>query len=218
MIVFEWVESESEHNWSKLISHIKCPKIAIVDGNPGLLASVNRHWKDARIQRCSFHMFSFIRQKLSLNPKTDAGKELLCLSKMMFHITKLDRALDWINEVIKWGKRWSSFLNEKTISQTSFTPTGRPRKWYTHKKLRAAHKHILNAIINDQIFTYLFEDIPNTTNKMEGGVNARLKELRRCHRGISLDHEKRLFEWYLWSRSECSKLPKIDQKSTQNAT
>ena len=53
----------------------------------------------------------------------------------------------------------------------------------------------------DRLFLYLKHDIPNTTNYVEGGINSRLKELIRCHRGLDLSKQKKICEWYLASRS-----------------
>jgi hypothetical protein len=213
---FTWAGYESKYSWERLISRIPEPKFVITDGNPGALSAIQKYWPNARIQRCTFHLFLFVRAKLSLKPKTQAGKELLDLSKMMHHIRYPDRAIDWCNQLYAWRKRWDEFLNEVTISETAKTATGRRKRWYTHRNLRAAYKHLENAVKDDQIFCYIGEDIPNTTNYMEGGINARLKELRRCHRGISIECERKLFGWYLVSRSE-NGIKDLIKKSTQNA-
>jgi hypothetical protein len=69
-------------------------------------------------------------------------------------------------------------------------------------------------MLSGQIFAHIGNDIPNTNNKIEGGINARLKELRRCHRGVSIEHEKKLFDWVLWSKSEDPKLKNLIKNHT----
>jgi hypothetical protein len=213
---FEWCDSEAGFNWSRLISRIPEPEFVITDGNPGALQAIKNHWKQAKIQRCVFHLFLFVHSKLSMHPRTQAGIELLDLTKMMHHIRYSDRAIDWCSQLIAWEKRWHEFLNERTVSEVFKTPTGRPRRWYTHRNLRAAYRHLKKAMDDDQIFCYIGNNIPNTSNSIEGGINARMKELRRCHRGISLEHEKIMFGWYLISKSELG-TQNLIKKSTQSA-
>jgi hypothetical protein len=217
VIAFEWALSESEEDWSRLISKIPEPHFAVIDGNPGCLKAISKYWKNTQIQRCLFHVFQFVRSKLSLKPKTDAARELLTLSKQLFHIANPQMAIYWRIKLFEWGKRNNTLLNERTISQTSKTPTGRPKKWFTHRNLRAAYSHLIN-IANDEVaFTYLGNNIPNTNNHVEGGVNSRLSELRRSHRDISEENEMKLWGWYLVSRCEFV-LTDLIKKSTQKFT
>jgi len=57
---------------------------------------------------------------------------------------------------------------------------------------------------NNMLFLFIENAIPNNSNHLEGGINSPLKNLLRCHRGISSEHQMRMFEWYLLSRSNTS--------------
>jgi len=96
---------------------------------------------------------------------------------------------------------YADLLNEKTYVEPNKNTKYKRTWFYTHKNLRAAFRHIKNAFDNQQLFQFIDGKIPSTNNYLEGGINARLKELRRCHRGISVEHQKRIFDWYLLSRT-----------------
>jgi hypothetical protein len=51
--------------------------------------------------------------------------------------------------------------------------------------------------------------VPRTTNHVEGGINSRLKDLFRIHRGISVQKKIALAAWYLYYRQD-------ERKSTRN--
>ena len=70
------------------------------------------------------------------------------------------------------------------------------------KKLKSEYNHILFALQNNQLFHYLNDDVPNTSNEVEGGINARLKELIRSHRGTTMDRKRLIVEWFLISKFE----------------
>jgi len=74
----------------------------------------------------------------------------------------------------------------------------------THHKLFSVRNMIIKLQKKNMLFLFLGHSIPNNSNYLEGGINSPLKNLKRCHRGISLEHEKRMWEWYLLSRSNLS--------------
>ena len=53
----------------------------------------------------------------------------------------------------------------------------------------------------NSLFLFIENNIPNNSNYLEGGINSPLKNLLRCHRGLVLERQMRMFEWYLLSRS-----------------
>lgn len=83
--------------------------------------------------------------------------------------------------------------------------TAKSRKyWYVHRNLRMAWHHILYALKQDQLFTFLEDETricPRDTNRLEGGINTRIAELSQCHRGTLPVYEERLIEWFLLSKS-----------------
>ncbi len=76
------------------------------------------------------------------------------------------------------------------------------KKRPTHERLLKAEKSILKLIRENTLFTYLDKELreefnaPSTNNRIEGGVNSRLREMLRNHRGLSI--ERRIKAVYLW--------------------
>lgn len=83
------------------------------------------------------------------------------------------------------------------------------RWWYTHQKLGSARAPIQNAL--PYLFTFIeMPNVPRTRNHVEGGVNARLKELIRRHRGLSPERKRAVAAFFLTS--------KMGQNPTQKVT
>ena len=106
-----------------------------------------------------------------------------------------------------WENLYGDFIRERTIN-----PNPRPsqRKWrYNHERLRSAYRQLAKLVQEEQFFTYLSDallqqtkqTIPRTTNHVEGGINLQLRTKLILHRGMTEDHQRRLVEWYLYSRT-----------------
>ena len=53
-----------------------------------------------------------VRQKLTLNPKTQTGQELLCLSRELLKIKSIEHANNWQSKIKIWkGRLWSAGFN-----------------------------------------------------------------------------------------------------------
>src|SRR3990167_8497009 len=92
-----------------------------------------------------------------------------------------------------WYFKYELFLKERRVSGL----TG--RKGNTHRKLRAVVSLLKHA--EASLFHYLMENkIPSTTNVVEGGINAPIKELIQRHRGLLLSQRQKLISYYLASR------------------
>jgi hypothetical protein len=200
VIGYIWSESENSDTYYKLLSKFPAPKYLVCDGKNGILKTVKQLWPNTKVQRCIFHVKQYIRQRLTNNPKNQATIDFIKITNRLTKIRNISQANQFIKEFNKWNKKYSDYLKERTYIENSKTN----RIWsYTHRNLRSANTHIRNLLKNNWLFTYLKDsDIPNTNNRLEGGINSRLSELSRAHRGISLEHEKRMWEWYLYSRSD----------------
>ena len=60
-----------------------------------MLLSITRYWPQTRIQRCLFHVWQNIRTKLTLNPQTEAGIDLLAHYYQIWQMTTHDLAIQW---------------------------------------------------------------------------------------------------------------------------
>ena len=168
------------------------PKIVVCDGQRGLLRAIHNIWPKALIQRCLVHVVRQASAWLTQHPKTRAGRQLLLLVKEMRDIRTRRQKRRWIRKYKKWDKKHHTFLKEKSVSWQG-------RWWYTHRRLRGTRSLIENAI--PDLFRFVSDPtIPRTSNHVEGGINARLKELFRSHRGLTKTKKLALASWYLGLR------------------
>jgi hypothetical protein len=211
VIGWAWVGWESSHTWARLLDKLPAPAVVVCDGQKGILLAIARCWPEARIQRCTFHVWQNIRVKLTLHPQTIAGQELLQLTRDLWQVKTPEQATQWQQRLQAWEQRHGSFIRERT-----YVPRPRPGKhnwWYTHGRLRSAYRQLAKLLQDNQLFTYLDDTIttvpiPRTTNHVEGGINSQLRTKLKLHRGMSEEHQRRLVEWYLYGRTEAPKPPR----------
>jgi hypothetical protein len=211
VIGWTWVGWESSTTWAKLLEQFPTPTVAVCDGQKGILLAIARCWPQARIQRCTFHVWQNIRVKLTLHPQTKAGCELLQLTRDLWQAKTLPQAEHWEQRLRVWYAQYGDFIRERTYK--SETEPGRRRWWYTHRNLRSAYKQLNKLLRDKQLFTHLETNlttttIPRTTNYVEGGINSQLRTKLKLHRGMSQEHQRRLVDWYLYSRTEGAKPPR----------
>jgi len=211
VIGWVWVGWESSATWAKLLEQFPAPTVAICDGQKGILLAIARCWPQARVQRCLFHVWQNIRVKLTLHPLTEAGCELLQLTRDLWQVKTLQQAEYWEHRLRTWHGQYGGFIRERTYK--SETEPGRRRWWYTHRNLRSAYKQLDKLLRDKQLFTHLetkltATTIPRTTNYVEGGINSQLRTKLKLHRGMSEEHQRRLVEWYLYGRTEGAKPPR----------
>lgn len=209
-----WVGWESSHAWAELLEQFPGPAVVVCDGQKGILLAIARCWPTTKIQRCIFHVWQNIRVKLTLHPQTTAGQELLQLTRDLWQVKTLEQASNWQQKLVTWHKHHGDFIRERTYKTA--TEPGRRRWWYTHRSLRSAYRQLAKLLRDKQLFTHLEKDlltktgqlIPRTTNYVEGGINSQLRTKLKLHRGMNEEHQRRLVEWYLYTRTEDPKPPR----------
>jgi len=208
---WHWAGWESSNTWEKILERFPAPAVVVCDGQKGILLAIARCWPNTRIQRCIFHVWQNIRLKLTLHPLTEAGRELLQLTRDLWQVNTTEQATSWKKQLEAWHVRYESFIRERT---NVIDPRPRQRKWwYTHGRIRSAYYQLHKLVEDNQLFTYLETDlinepIPRTTNYVEGGINSQLRTKLKLHRGMNEEHQRRLVEWYLYSRTEDPKPPR----------
>lgn len=176
------------------------PEVVVCDAQRGLLKAIREVWPGVKIQRCLIHVVRQACIWLTQNPKTRAGRELLVLVKELPRIQTKRQKRRWVRKFWRWYRRHEKFLKDR-----SYSPSG--KRWYTHRRLRGTRSLLKNAL--PDLFGFVTDpSIPKTSNHVEGGLNSRLKELFRCHRGFSLQRKLILAAWYLALRQ--------GQKPTRN--
>jgi len=199
VVSWAFVPRESFAAWTDFLGNLRrggvVPDLIVCDAQKGLLLAIKAVWPEAKVQRCQAHVIRLARSWLTRHPKTAAGAELLFLVRRLPVVKDRDEQDRWISDLKEWCGTHHSFLKERSVSPE----TG--RRWYTHRKLRAVRSLLLNAA--PQLFTFLeVSGAPRTTNHVEGGVNARLKELLRSHRGLPPKKRVALAAWFLRARQK----------------
>lgn len=183
--------------------------MVVTDGGSGLLAAVAQAWPDTKIQRCLVHVQRNARRYLTANPRTDAGKSLWQLARSLTRVTTTEQAVKWLQKLSDWHGVYGHLTRQRTyrnqLGNTGVVPDrvrAGQRWWYTHDRLRSAYRLLTKLARNEHLFVYLVPElhglkIASTTNQIEGGINAGLRDLLRRHRGMPAEHQRRAIEWWL---------------------
>lgn len=212
VIDWQWCDREKTIAWKQLLNRIPAPTVVVCDGGGGLAVAIEESWPDTWVQRCLVHVQRNVRTYLTSNPRTEAGKALWGLAKRLTKITTLDEAAEWMVLLNDWHDLYRHLVRERTY-RTQLTMAGiggvfpdwaRPgqRWWYTHERLRKAYRLLAKLVQRGHLFTYLDPanqglGIASTTNQIEGGINAQLRDMLRRHRGMTPEHQRRAVEWWL---------------------
>lgn len=152
----------------------------VIDGRPGVLEV----FQDVPVQMCHFHQIAIMTRYLTTRPKLPAGQ---MLKHIALKIPKSNE--DEMHRLLAdWYKQWKDFLKEKTYNPMT-------RRWfYTHKRLRSAHRSIcrnLSLLYTYQKYPEL--KIPNTTNSLDGFIS-HLKDMLRIHRGLKRNRKLKMID------------------------
>lgn len=202
--VLSWylARTETKRAYKALMSNIVPPEMVVTDGGSGFASAVREVWPRTEVQRCLYHVFCQVRRYTTSKPNLQAGKELYQLALELLHIETLHQA-DWWNErFIEWCGFWDDFLSEKTRNENG-------KYEYTHRRLVQARDSLLGLVKSGQLFTYLDPELaaagppPSTNNRIEGGTNAKIREMLRNHRGMSLVRRIKAAFWLCYMDTEC---------------
>jgi Transposase, Mutator family len=206
---FAWMFAEREcfGSWYPFLLRIAGSRtvLAVVsDGQKGLKKAAKLLLPSSRRQRCVAHVVRLSLSWLTRRPQSDAGRALRVLVCGLGAIRTRKQAARWEESALRWDRQYAGFLGEKSVNPE----TG--RRWHTHRKLRAVRSLVMNAL--PDLFHYVTDRrIPNTTNGVEGGINAPLKELLHRHRGITNRQKRSLVSRFLYGRRK-------EKSPTRNAT
>lgn len=152
----------------------------VCDGRRGLIQSFG----GTPVQMCQFHQVAVIRKYLTKNPKLPAAIELKAIAAMMKQTDResFEGALD------DWHLRWKTFIDKRSTNAL----TG--KTFYTHKRLRSAHRSLSSN--RKWLFTWYDHaglGIPNTTNAIDGHFSD-LKNKLRNHNGLSQTRKRKFID------------------------
>ena len=200
--VLGWYLCRYEHAraWAALMQRIAAPRMVVSDGGTGFQKALKKTWPGTKHQRCVFHVFSQVKRYTTSKPNTLAGFELYHLAKDLLRIQSRKEAEAWVERFMTWIKKYQRFLSEVTRDEH-----GQERP--THERLLKAEHSLLKLVKENTLFTYLDEDLrsdfntPATNNRIEGGINARLREMLRNHRGLSIERRIKAVYWWCYQHS-----------------
>jgi hypothetical protein len=189
VLAWQWSGGESTAAWTALLERIPAPTVIVSDGGTGIASAVRAVWPGTQTQRCLFHVQMNVRQHLTLNPRSDAGRRLLGLSSALSNVRTVEDAIDWQKNLDIWWRAHGHLTRERTLRDG--------RWWFTHERLRKAWLLLRKLARDDVLFTYLEHGNSRTTSALEGGINSQIREVLRRHRGMNENHMKRAAEWFL---------------------
>lgn len=208
VIAWLWVECENSTNWALLLQKLPAPRYVVCDGQKGMLKALDICWPATVVQRCRFHVWLNTKSKLTLRPNSQAGQELLALSRQLLHVRTRRQARRWRRSLKYWHRKHACYVTERTVKDD---PKPRERVWrYTHARLRSAY-YQLNKHAEDLLRSSYrpHPELPSTTNHLEGGINSPIRSKLKLHRGMTSEHQMVLVDWYLYGRTEGAKPPRF---------
>ena len=198
---------ESSDVWCRILSVYQdagqSRLCAIVsDGQKGIQKAAAICFGDAIVlQRCHFHVKHNLQAKLTKHPATAAGQDLQLLAVWLAKVKTWDDMALFIGVFHGLFEAYGPFLWQRTYHTS--TANGRRRWSYTHARVRSAYRQVDDLIDSDQLFAYITHpelQLPNTTNHVEGGLNARMSELTRAHRGLLPERQRQMIDVFLTSK------------------
>jgi hypothetical protein len=183
----KFIQSETKENYLEGLDFLLEKEFEIlsvtIDGRRGIPAIFRKY----PVQVCQFHVQKRIFTRTTRNPKSECGRRLKFIAT---HFIKERWTKEkFTTEIQNILQEFQQFLAEKNENNQ-----------YVHRSLRSALFGIKLAL--PYLFTYQdFPElkIPNTTNHVDGGVNTKLKELNRQHRGMRRDRRNKLLVRLLYN-------------------
>lgn len=202
-----WSRKETSAAYRELIEPIAPPLMTVIDGGQGALSASKTLWPTTVIQRCLVHAQRVVRRYTTSHPRTHAGKAIYALALKLTRITTLDQAATWMAQLQEFGTVYHGWLNEKTTSYDE--KTRQYKQVFTHQRTRAAYNSLVSLARRRMLFNYLQppahaiepQRFASTTNPLEGGFNAPVKELANRHRGLSIPHQRTAIDWWLYLKT-----------------
>jgi hypothetical protein len=167
------------------------------DGGRGLVLAYRQLFPDAKHQRCLVHIRMRVQSLLTNRPKLPLGQDLLALTQLLGWVKDATAATDWWALFAAWHNQHQAQIN---VRSWSIDDQGRRHWWYTHKNLRLAVRHILNAA--DNLFVFInYPHALSHTNHLEGLFGQRKPALYR-HRGLSRSRIANVLLWTFYYLSK----------------
>lgn len=197
---YRWAKQEDFENYYELLKPLERPGFVICDGHRGIAKACFMLWKNIDIQRCVVHIARGAERKLGKRSPSEVNHIFRKHIKKLSALHTRKKSENWCRKFCSLYETYKDHIEH--ISYSIDSETGEIiRKYRTHQKLFSVCREINILLSKNRLFLFIEHNIPNNSNCIEGGINSPLKNLLRCHRGLTLEHQMRMFEWYLLSRS-----------------
>jgi hypothetical protein len=198
-LYWQYAPYESSDVWMRIFLVHPKVKAIVSDGQKGIQKAASICFGDVIVlQRCHFHVKQNLQTKLTKHPATAAGQDLQLLAAWLSRVRTWDDMALFVGVFQGIYEAYGLFLRQRTYHDEH------KQHWsYTHARVRSAYRQIDDLIASDQLFAYITHPelrLPNTTNHVEGGLNARMSELMRVHRGLLPERQRRMIDEFLTSK------------------
>ena len=189
VLAWHLAESECSEAWAALLLQVPPPTMAVTDGGSGFAKAARAIWPDTKIQRCLVHIKRQVVRKTTMNPRLEAGKQLLALGK----------------EAAEGGQRRRGRRHGSPTTQSGARGGEVPSRVHAEGRKEALHareaqsaRHSLNALVEKKGTMFDVRAAPGTSsaaggsptnNSIEGGVNSQIRSHAPAPQGPS-GHEK----------------------------
>lgn len=220
VIAWQWCNTENAAAWNQLLHRLPEPQILITDGGVGgLLKTLNDLWPEVMVQPCLVHLQRTVKQYVSSNPKTAAGKSLRELSLNHTKVKSIEDAEQWVVQFNDWYDLFKEFINERRYAQNHMGPLpagigAHHVWWYAHKPVRSAYHSLRRVLQREHLFTFLSPQLTGlgvsaTTNMIERAINSGIRATLFHHRGMTTEHQRRAVEWFCWAHADQASRPSL---------
>jgi len=191
ILSYSYIDKESYHNVYPMLIELKekglDPKAITMDGHRFVIQAIYDVWSNVLIQRCLYHIQRQGLQWLRVYPKTEAGRILRKILKLVTDIKTEEEKILFITAYKNWYQKYKNFI--KAL----------PRNSAAHIDLKKAMGLINNAL--PDMFYYIKDaNIAPTTNLLEN-FYSQLKHHYRSHRGLTEQHKISYLKWYCYLKN-----------------
>lgn len=208
VVAWHWCKHETAPDYTRLLERIPAPLIATTDGGQGTASAIKTCWSTTHVQRCLVHAQRVVRRYTTSRPRTDAGKAIYTLALKLTRVRTKEEVADWGVLLHNFNTVYRRWMDERT--RVKDPDTGNWTWVWTHSNVRKAYNSLNHLWRQGMLFVYINQPkgvleparIKSTTNSLEGGINARLKEIARAHRGRTNEHQRKMLDWWLYLKTE----------------
>ncbi len=191
IITCRYIAHENYEDVCVILSDLKTkglhPKAITLDGHKQVIHAFKDVWPHIIIQRCLFHINKQGLQWLRTNPKTEAGKKLRSIIRLLTTVKTPKEKAKAIRIYKQWYDTYKEFI--ETL----------PRNSVANIDLKKAMSLINNAL-PDMYHFLKDQNIASTTNLLEN-LFSQLKHQYRCHRGLTEKHKVAYLKWFCYFRN-----------------